>query len=86
MDPKDQEKTAFVTRLFHSKVMPFSNECPATFVRLREMVPRGLQWSHCQLYLDEVIVFGQTFEEALANFRLVFECLICPFDYETQKV
>jgi hypothetical protein len=76
MDPKDQEKTAFVTRqgLFHFKVMPFGlTNAPATFERLMEMVLRGLQWTHCQVYLDDVIVFGQTFEEALANLRLVFE-------------
>jgi hypothetical protein len=51
IDPKGQKKTAFVTRqgLFHFKVMPFSlTNAPATFERLREMVP-GVSNGHTQL-------------------------------------
>lgn len=31
-------------------------QCPATFERLMESVPRGVQWQHCLVYLDDIIV------------------------------
>ena len=48
---------------------------PATFERLMELILCGLQWEHCLVYLDDVIVFGKTFEDTLCNLRLVFERL-----------
>ena len=35
----------------------------------------GLQWSHCLVYLDDVIVMGRSFEEHLSNLTLVLERL-----------
>ncbi|XP_014669774.1 PREDICTED: RNA-directed DNA polymerase homolog [Priapulus caudatus] len=67
MHPDDREKTAIGTRrgLFEFRVMPFGlANAPATFERLMELVLRGLQWTDCLVYLDDVIVFGRTFEEA----------------------
>jgi hypothetical protein len=72
---KDRPKTGFVTRkgLFQFKVLPFGLcNAPATFERLMELVLRGLQWESCLIYLDDVITFGKSFEEALHNLRLVF--------------
>ena len=37
-----------------------------------ERVLRGLQWELCLIYLDDVILFGATFEAALANLEVVF--------------
>lgn len=76
LDPNDKPKTAFVTRqgLFEFNVMPFGLcNAPATFERLMETVLSGLQWQVCLIYLDDVIVYGKTFEEMLHN--LVFEKL-----------
>ena len=40
-----------------------------------ELVLRGLTWEKCLCYLDDVIVFGKTFEEALQNHRIIFQRL-----------
>ncbi|MCG8113674.1 MAG: RNase H-like domain-containing protein, partial [Candidatus Thiodiazotropha taylori] len=38
-----------------------------------DIVLRGLQWEKCLCYLDDVIVFGSSFEVALENLKAVFE-------------
>ena len=73
---KDSAKpyTAFMTRqgLFQFKVMPFGlTNAPATFQRLMDQVLEGLQWQRCLVYLDDIIVFGRTFEETMENLRFV---------------
>ena len=73
---EDRAKTAFCTTegLFEFRVMPFGLcNAPATFQRLMDLVLAGLQWSHCLVYLDDVIVLGTTFQEHLSNLKLVFE-------------
>ncbi len=75
MDEADQQKTAFVTRrgLWHWKVMPFGLcNAPGTFERLMDLVLRGLNWEHCLVYLDDVIIIGRTFQEHLENLHLVW--------------
>ena len=48
--------------------MPFGLcGAPATFEHVMELVLRGLRWELCLVYLDDVIVFGKTFEQALEN-------------------
>ena len=62
----DRDKTAFVTKkgLYEFKVMPFGlSNAPATFQRLMDLTLAGLQWSHCLVYLDDIIVMGRSFEE-----------------------
>jgi hypothetical protein len=78
LDPKDKHKTAFATRqgLYEFNVMPFGLcNAPATFERLMETVLSGLQWQICLIYLDDVIVYGKTFEEMLSNLKQVFQKL-----------
>ena len=75
---EDRAKTAFAMRkgLFQWKVMPFGlANAPATFSRLMEMVLRGINWERCLVYLDDIIVFGRNFDQALANLVQVFERL-----------
>lgn len=38
-----------------------------------ELVLRGLNWEKCLCYLDDVIIFGKTFQEALENLKTVFQ-------------
>ena len=74
----DRDKTAFVMKegLYEFKVMPFGlSNAPATFQRLMDLTLAGLQWSHCLIYLDDVIVMGRSFEEHLSNLTLVLERL-----------
>ena len=78
IEEKDKPKTAFVTRrgLFQFKVMPFGLTCaPATFERLMETVLAGLQWDKCLVYLDDIIVIGNSFENMLENLEKVFDRL-----------
>ena len=40
-----------------------------------DLVLAGLQWSHCLVYIDDIIVFGKTFQEHLSNLQMVFELI-----------
>ena len=76
LNKDDQEKTAFATRegLFEFKVMPFGlMNGPATFQRLMDLVLAGLQWSHCLVYLDDVIILGKNFQKHLTNIQQVLQ-------------
>ena len=76
MDLKDREKTAFCTPdgLFEFKVMPFGLcNAPARFQRLMDTILAGLQWTNCQVYLDDIIILGKTFQEHLCKLRAVFD-------------
>lgn len=56
-----RKKTAFCTieGLFKFKVMPFGLcNAPAMFQRLMDLLLARLQWSHCLVYLDNVIILG----------------------------
>ena len=75
---KDRPKTAFCTTegLFEFKVMPFGLcNAPATFQRLMDLLLAGLQWSHCLVYIDDVIVLGKSFPSHLEKLSIVFDRL-----------
>ena len=66
MHPEDREKTPFSTPfgLFQYNVMPFGlASAPATFMRLMPIVFSGMLYNSCLVYLDDIIIFGQTFIE-----------------------
>ncbi|XP_064470070.1 uncharacterized protein LOC135384814 [Ornithodoros turicata] len=99
MADSDIEKTAFTTPdgLYEFKVMPFGlTNAPATFERLMDTVLRGLRWHVCLCYLDDVIVYSQTFPQHLDRLRAVFDCFAaaglqlnhkkCHFGYRQIKV
>ena len=48
---------------------------PATFERLMEKVLSGLPWEVCLLFLDDVIVHGREFGEAIKRLRTVLQRL-----------
>ena len=78
VEDSDKPKTAFITRkgLFQFRVLPFGLcNAPATFERLMEAVLAGLQWEICLIYLDDIITFGKTFDEAVENLQQVLERL-----------
>lgn len=78
MEEKDKHKTAFSTHmgLFQFKVLPFGMcNAPSCYERLIELVLRGLRWEKCLCYLDDIIVFGKSFDQALQNLKLVFDRL-----------
>ena len=79
MGSSSQEKTAFVTHsgLYEFKVMPFGlRNAPATFQRLMEQVLAGLVRDKCLVYIDDILVVGQTFHDhLLRNLRAVLDRL-----------
>ena len=78
LDEKSKEITAFSTTRGHWEfnVMPFGlTNAPATFQRLMDFVLTGLHWSHCLVYLDDVIIFGKTFDEHQERLRIVLNRL-----------
>ena len=75
---EDIFKTAFVTRcgLYEYRTMSFGlTNAPATFQRLMELALAGLQWESCLIYLDDVIVFGRSFDEHLSRLSSVLDRL-----------
>ena len=75
MDHQDKKKTAFTSHrgLYHFNVMPFGLcNAPATFEGVMELVLRGLQWEHCLVYLDDMLVFGKTFQHTFEHLEQVF--------------
>ncbi|GFU97604.1 retrovirus-related Pol polyprotein from transposon 297 [Trichonephila clavipes] len=78
IDKADREKTAFITPegLYEFKVMPFGLcNAPATFERMMDNLLRHFKWTMCLCYLDDIIVFSETFEDHLIRLRLVLKCL-----------
>ena len=78
MEKTSREKTAFVTHsgLYEFLVMPFGLcNAPATFQRLMETILAGLVGECCLVYLDDILVIGETFEEHLNNLQKVFSRL-----------
>ena len=67
-------KTAFITKYenHNFKTMPSGlNTAPTTFQRLMELALSGLQWTVCLIYLDDVIMYGQDFEEYMQRLSVV---------------
>ena len=79
LDKNSREKSAIVTpsgRLLQWTAMPMGlSGSPGTFEKLVEKVFQGLQWEILLLYIDDIIVFGSTFEEELDRLEMVFDRL-----------
>jgi len=78
MSQEAKQKTSFCTRngLYQFNVMPFGlSNAPATFERLMELVLKGLTWSQCVVYIDDIIVFGKDFSECHLRLVEVFKRL-----------
>ena len=59
--------------LFQFRVMPFGLcNGPSTFERLMELILQGLHWERCLVYIDDILVYGKTFSQTLANLKEVF--------------
>ena len=78
MDEESKQKTAFITHngLYEFNVLPFGLcNSPATFQRLMTHILRGLEWSICLVYIDDLIIFSRTFDEHLTHLEQVFKRL-----------
>ena len=68
MAPGDIAKTAFICPLglYEFLVMPFGLcNAPSTFQRAMDTVLAGVKWKTCLVYIDDILVFGRTFDEHL---------------------
>ncbi len=71
---QNQPKTSFVSKLgqYEFLMMPFGLKgVPSTFEMCIETVMRGLQWSTCLVYLDEVIVIANSIKQMVSRLRSV---------------
>jgi hypothetical protein len=74
----DREKMAFSTLdgLFEFNVLPMGlSNTLGTFQCNMEQLLQGLVWTCCLVYIDNIIIFSQLFEEHLKDLALVFKRL-----------
>ena len=83
MEPRSQEKTAFVTPqgLFEFRVMPFGlTNAPGVFQRLMQQVLAGLNPDDgnefVTAYIDDILVLSSTLEEHLEHLQRVVDRLL----------
>ena len=79
MDEESQEKAAFTTHrgLFKPLVQPFgARGGVAHFSRVMNALLGSLQWEKLLIYLDDILIFSQTFEEHLQRLEAVFKIMI----------
>ena len=79
VDERDVEKTAFITPfgLYEFKVMPFGlTIAPETYQRMIDRLIAGLKFRICHAYLDDIIIYSNTFEEHIQRLMTVFDCII----------
>lgn len=78
MDPASIYLTAFATSfgLFEYTRLPFGlKNAPAAFQQAMDTVFAGLLYRVCEVYLDDIIIFGDTEEEFLHHVGLVLDKL-----------
>ena len=78
MNDQDKKKTAFTTKygLFEFNVMPFGLcNAPATFQQLMDKLLAPYRGKFVEVYLDDITIFSQTFEEHLQHVNIVLDIL-----------
>ncbi|HEX4851494.1 MAG TPA: reverse transcriptase family protein, partial [Puia sp.] len=76
VDPSSIEKTAFSTPSgqYEWMLLPFGLcNAPATFQRLTNKLTEGLQF--CSVYLDDIIIYSETWQEHLVHLQILFKRL-----------
>ena len=66
LKPEDIPKSAFCCKFGHFEItrMPFGlNNAASTFQRTMELVLQGLLWVTCLVNIDDIIVYGSSFED-----------------------
>lgn len=74
--PLPQELTAFRTPWgpFHFKVLSFGlHRAPASFQRLMDQVLQGITFTTA--YLDDIVIYNDTWEQHLKHIQEVLKCL-----------
>ena len=79
MHPDSIEKTAFTCSegLFEWRVMPFGLcNAPAVYQRMMQEVLSDLLWHSCVVYIDDILVFGDTFDQFVTRTGVVLQRLM----------
>ena len=78
LDPETKEKSSFIT---HDGVYTF-NRCsfglmnmPMSFQAVMSKALKGISWKHCLAFIDDIIIFSETWEEHKTHLRQVFDRL-----------
>lgn len=72
IDEKDRYKTAFISHrgLYQYKRLPFGlKNAPAQFQRMMDAVLGSLRWVAALVYIDDVLVYSESWPEHLAHLR-----------------
>ena len=75
---EDKEKTAFITKygLYEFNVMPFGLcNAPSTFQRLMDVVLSSVLWKYAMVYIDDVNIYSESFEQHLEHLNEVFKLI-----------
>ena len=75
LDEETRHKSAFITRsgVYEWKRLSYGlMNAAITFQCLMTQVLRGLNWKFLLVYIDEILMFSQTFEEHLDHLKQVF--------------
>jgi hypothetical protein len=78
MTESDKEKTAFNTPfgLYQFNIMPFGLcNAPGTFQRLMNHVLQDFLGKFVAIYLDDIIIYSQSFEQHIDHVKQVFQAL-----------
>ena len=78
MDKESSEKAAITTHrgLFQPTVLPFGVKGGvAHFSRIMSALFSSLQWKILLIYLDDLLVYANSFEEHVSRLGVVFDCL-----------
>lgn len=78
MHPDSQHKAAFITQsgVYEYKRMPYGlMNAPVSFQMVMTQVLRGLTWRQCLIYLDDILVFSETFDDHLSHLEQIFSRL-----------
>ncbi|GFT50438.1 retrovirus-related Pol polyprotein from transposon 297 [Trichonephila clavipes] len=76
IDEADREKTAFITPKAYTSLKScrlVSVMHPGDLERMMDNLLRHFKWTMCLCYLDDIIVFSETFEDHLIRLRLVLK-------------
>ena len=78
MHPDSLHKSAFITQsgVYEYKRMPYGlMNAPVSFQMVMTQVLRGLTWRQCLIYLDDILVFSETFDDHLSHLEQIFSRL-----------
>ena len=75
MREEDKKVTAFTTRRgqFEFNTMPFElSGAPFTFECLMHTILREENWLLCLVYLDDILIFSESFEQQIERIKVIF--------------